>query len=530
MFSQLVFVRLRAAEKALRDGRLDEAFRLASAADLKDHRRAIDVRSSLAEKFLARAREHFRADRFREAMTDLERAEAGHSLMAQVAELRDHVQTVMNAMHGSEKSQRVKLDEAKRRIESGSLAAGQKILEAVAVNNRAAEGLRHEIINRASEVKEIVAQVERLLKDRQYPTAASRLLRAKTMDAHFDNVLQLEHALCAAVFESVRGLIASGRLARASDELRCLGDLGRDLPAKRELDDVLELARKASLALAANEFDDARKGVLSMQRLMPHAKWLAVAAEQLRQVDENYTALQTGPLGERVGAANGFNNKPTKAAALDDTVIAPSRNATDSNIPNKLLLLVDGGGSYLILRGSSASIGRLASERPADVALVSDLSDRHASVARVEEDYFLFSEKDIEVGGRKTQRHLLRDGDRITLGRRAKLTFQVPTRQSSTAVLDLSETSKMPHDVRRVVLMHRTAMIGHGSTAHIRCRHAGTTLVMFERNGELWVRPKSDGHVSMEAKPLRLGEPMEIAGVSLVLSPWQIRATGNTNT
>ena len=77
MFTQLQFVRLRAAERALQGGRLDEAHRLATAPDLFHHRRARAVRSALGEKLYQRAREHFRADRFTEALLDLDRAEAG---------------------------------------------------------------------------------------------------------------------------------------------------------------------------------------------------------------------------------------------------------------------------------------------------------------------------------------------------------------------------------------------------------------------------------------------------------------------
>jgi hypothetical protein len=189
-----------------------------------------------------------------------------------------------------------------------------------------------------------------------------------------------------------------------------------------------------------------------------------------------------------------------------------------------MLLLVDGGGSYLLLRGGSCSIGRAAATDAADVPILGDLAERHAVISRIEEDYFLESERDVEVSGAMTRRRPLRDGDRIVLGKRAKLTFRLPARQSLTAVLELSDTTKMPNDVRRVVLFHHTAMVGNGSSAHIVCRHAGSPLVLFERGDALWVRPKSDGRTDMEAKPLRMGEPTEIGGGRLVLSPWSPRS------
>lgn len=196
---------------------------------------------------------------------------------------------------------------------------------------------------------------------------------------------------------------------------------------------------------------------------------------------------------------------------------------TTGTLPDRLLLLVDGGGSYLLLRSEHASLGRVVSDNPADVPVFSDVAERHANINRIDDDYFLFSAKEVEVGGRKTRHHLLRDGDRIVFGRKAKFTFRLPSRKSSTAVLDLSDTTKIPNDVRRVILFRHHATVGNGPNAHIRCQHAGTPLVLFERNGVLWLRQKSDGHVDTEAVRLPLGEPIEFAGISLVLEPWQVR-------
>jgi hypothetical protein len=221
-----------------------------------------------------------------------------------------------------------------------------------------------------------------------------------------------------------------------------------------------------------------------------------------------------------------LNDGGGRSHGLDETVALPERILSGESLPDRLLLLVDGGGSYLLLRGGQASLGRAASDHPADIPVFSDVAERHANVARVEDDYFLFSAKEVEVAGRKTQHHLLRDGDRIVLGRKAKFTFRLPSRKSSTALLELSDTTKMPHDVRCVVLFHQLATIGNSNNAHLFCRHAGSTLVLYERNGSLWIRPQSDGHVDTQAKPLRLGETTEIGGVSLVLQAWKSNAPG----
>ena len=531
MLSQLLIVRLKAAENALRDGRLDEAHRLATAPDLREHRRATAVLKSLTERFLERARAHFRAEQFTEALMDLDRARAGGVMTKDLAELRSQVRAVQTEQQRKERSRQERLDAAKRRIEGGSLAAGRRMLEQVGDSDHAARNLRGQADERAAEALNTVKQAESLMAQGQLAAAADRVRRARSIDAHSAPVVRVEAVLCGKVLENVRSALVEGRIGRAEDELDCLGKLGDTLPVKREVRDLLALVREAGQSIRTHQYAEARRQVMSLNRLLPKVVWVEQAAEQLRQLDELGTALAAGPLRDEGGAVN-LDARATPAAprgrpaSLDDTVALPNRVRLDGVLPERLLLLVDGGGSFLILRGDQAAIGRAATSNPAEVAILSDMTERHANVSRVDEDYFLFSAKDVEVGGQKTKHHLLRNGDRVVLGRKAKLVFRLPSRKSTSAVLDLSDTTKMPNDVRRVVLFSRHATVGQGPTAHIQCRHVSTPLILFERGGGLWIRRKSDGHVDPEAQPLALGEPIEIGGASLVLEPWTIRPPG----
>lgn len=545
MLSQLLFVRLKAAENALRDGRLEEAYRLATATDVREHRRGAAVLASLTERFMERARNHYRADRFTEALLDLDRADAGGVMKKELAELRQQVHTVMGEVRRQENAREQRVDEARRRIEGGSLAAGRRILEHASQDNAAVERLRHEAEKRMGDLQQILEQAEQLLGHGQFAAAAERVLRAKRVDAHHAAVASIAAKLCSAVLESAKRSIVDGRLTRAADELACLGSLGADSPERREVETLLNLAERAAKCVAAGDPGEARAHVMSLQRLARKTNWVADALEQLQRWDEIQTTLRAGPLGSMMAAngrevvrlaatpgpgrivANVVDRERGKPRRFDDTIALPSKEAIGGNGNAALLLLVDGGGSFLLLRPNRVGIGRAAADNPAEIPLIGDVAERHAFIERVDEDYFLFSSKEVEVGGRSVQSHLLKDQDRVVLGKKAKFMFRVPSRKCASAVLDLSDTTKMPNDVRRVVLFRQLATMGDGPHAHVRCRHAGPPLLLFERNGDLWVRQQNDGRVDTAAQAVAIGKPVEIAGASFVVQPWRVQIPGS---
>ena len=89
-----------------------------------------------------------------------------------------------------------------------------------------------------------------------------------------------------------------------------------------------------------------------------------------------------------------------------------------------------------------------------------ELKSHHADVVRDGEDYFLVAHGPVRVNRRVVTRTLLRDGDRVVLGEKAKLVFHKPSVKSGTAVLKLSHRCRLAQDVSAVVLFHDTCLIG----------------------------------------------------------------------
>ncbi len=534
MLSRLLGTRLRAADKALRADRLDEAFRLATSPDLKSNRKAKAILDKLTQPLIDRAREHYREERFREALLDLDKANLAGASEDATKELRWQIEAVAREVERNQDSRRGRLNDARKRIEQGSLVAGQRILDQASRNDLAAEQLQREAGRRSAEVSDMVKQIEQLIASEKWTAACERLVRASAVDAHHKDVSRLETKLCKLVLKQVQQSLQQGLLGRAEHELTCMGKLGHDLPDKRAYLEVLSTAKKASAALERHDYGETKRLALTLDRLLPKTSWVKDAIKVVEQIEQSTTALLAGPLGHTKAietVATPARHAPVMArpTSLDETIALPDRAGDIGGLPNRMLLLVDGGGSFLLLRSDQASIGRTDGNHWADIPLMSDISERRATISRMDEDYFVLSGDPIEVAGRRTNHQLLRDGDRIVLGRKSKMTFRLPSRKSPTAALDLSDTTKMPNDVRRVLLFNLHATLGQGPAAHIPCRHAGTPLILFERAGSLWIRAKNNGHVDTQAQELRMGESIEICGVGLVLTPWIVRKSGGVH-
>ena len=129
MFRGLLHARLKAADQAIASGRLDDALRITSEAEISAHAKGTKLRARLAEAFIERAREHYRADRFTEAFLALGKADRCDGSPEKIDELRKQVAAVADEVSRQRTERRHQVELAKHRIHAGSLAAGRRILE-----------------------------------------------------------------------------------------------------------------------------------------------------------------------------------------------------------------------------------------------------------------------------------------------------------------------------------------------------------------------------------------------------------------
>ena len=133
-------------------------------------------------------------------------------------------------------------------------------------------------------------------------------------------------------------------------------------------------------------------------------------------------------------------------------------------------------------------MGPISSSARPDLGLIADPSLPAIRIERVETDYFVRSDRAIEINARPMTEKMLSDGDVIALSPRCRLRFRVPNPASATAVLMLSGARLGDPDIRQVILMGRDILAGPYTNNHIQSEHLDETVTFFAQNDRLLCR------------------------------------------
>ncbi len=524
---------MKAVEAALRRGRLDEAFRLAVAAGLLGQRGARGLLEEIGGALLQRGQDRLLERRFGEARGDFDNAARCGLPAGQVADWQRRARDAMDSAVQEKAARDAAIADVRRWMSEGSLAGAEDALERLPKDDLEREGLEDAIGKRRDEAARAMAAAQRAAAEGNLAQAAQQIAQARSSDRNIAGLAELELQIVSSVTDRAAEDFKQGRLARAAQELALLGELGRARRERIELEEALRLAREAAEALAADRY--ARASVL-LGRLAQggtNAKWIADARVHLEELETHRRTLMEGPLGlvgggdlsKKLNERTLVGGDETLPAAVAPKTPAPPvalrearpLEAAGHMLPRRLLLRIDGVGSFLLLRGSRISIGRSGTDSTADLPLVSDLSDRQAEIVRAGEDYFIVSEGGVELAGRNIDHALLQDGDRIRLSPRIRLKFRRPSLKSSTAALDLGEGVRTTSDCRRVLLWEGPILMGGTRECHVQLAPGAGDFLLIERGGRLYVKPTGPGGA---ATPVCLGEQTAIGELRLSVADW----------
>lgn len=515
-------LRIRKAEVALADGRLEEAWQQAIREDVRDHRKGQRLIGRLTKAYEKRARVHLDAGNHAAALTDAERASRLGGNQPAIVALQDEIRGELNQHQAAVQARHQKLAAAKRCMATGAYSMGAKLCEDVS-DGHTVVGLMHDAELNRRIVEATLERGRKALQSKEWERALDAIDEGVKQQPANPEVAELVSKVTAAVAVQVRQMITKGRLDQADLYLHRLQRHAGESIEVRELSRVLEQCRRLSSSLRSVHVRETVADLKALKLIIPEARWLDGAIRDSENIANSLESLQTGPIGsllpDTAAEATLYRApQPKKSPERQSPMPAPARifHATPV-IPENFVIHLDGTGSVLVSRRSFVTLGTPGRSRQLDIPIQGKIGQTSISIERIDEDYFLTSEQPLTVNGKPTANTLLNHGDQIRIGRRGSMQFGLPNAASTSATIDFAGIRLATGNTRRVILMDDSLVIGPQSSAHIQSLSLDRSMVLHWRNGELRMRPLNRS-VENEGVLLQMNQPQEIDGLSLVVT------------
>ncbi len=159
---------------------------------------------------------------------------------------------------------------------------------------------------------------------------------------------------------------------------------------------------------------------------------------------------------------------------------------------DRFFLWIDAVGGYWVSLSDQVMLGRPGGAvRAADVAILGDLSARHARLRRDGETYLVEALRDVRVDGRPvSQMAVLATENTLQLGPSVRLRFCRPHALSATARLDFVSRHRTQPSVDAVILMADTCVLGPRPHSHVVCRAWPDEVILYRHEDQLYCRAK----------------------------------------
>lgn len=156
----------------------------------------------------------------------------------------------------------------------------------------------------------------------------------------------------------------------------------------------------------------------------------------------------------------------------------------------RFMLWIDAVGGYLVCLGNEIVIGQATPGSLAEVAIQADLSRKHAKIVRHTEGYSLepLGGK-VAINGKAVgEAVLLSDGDELLFGEAVKVRFRKPHVLSSSARLEIVSGHRSAPHADGVILMAESCVLGPKWQNHVVCREWVNDVVLYRGDGQIMCR------------------------------------------
>lgn len=516
-------LRVKQAETALAEGRLEEACEILRQAEVRATKWGQDLIGDVVEALVARGREHLAAGRLPQAQGDADRAAAMGGNMTHVAQLRAAVAHAVESTQRRERRAAQLLAAAKQQIDHGRLSVGQRWLAGVSTTeSRVAMLMRDVDVKKSTLETSLAAAIAANDRD-DLAVAVRETISARDAGGADERVDEI----CAKVSEKMKtrlsAFVDSGRLDLAESMTQQLAMLCGETGDVQQFRRGIEQCRTAWRYLDAGQTSRAAETLRRAALVFPNTSWIEKALEHVKQADAAMAELRGGPLA-LLADGTGSNRGGGVPSAMPVQQFKPPTHVSptpSSGLPTRFILRVDGIGSFCVYRQPILTIGPISSSHQPDLALLAEAAVPIATIERREDEYFIRGSA-VAVNDRPGTGKLLASGDRIALSPRCRMNFILPSAASTTAVLDLSGCRYPRGDVRRVILLDGDVILGPGSATHVRVDDAEECVILHVRGGRLFAESKLPVEVNGSPMDRISGIPMDAhvkaGSVSFVVS------------
>ncbi len=515
--------RLKRAQVALADGRLDEAFELFRDSSLQEQRAGQKLLTKLSVAFIRRGQGHLTSQRLAPALDDCLRAEKLAGNLPEIVELRSMIASQIETERAGSRQRSEQLAKAQEQMQNGWLSAGRKIL-AESEDQQAQNMLKNadmlELQNDSA-----AGRIKQALKTGQIELAARIYQNSSlcgNMSPESADILSLIQRQAQ---KKLQDCLAEGRLHAAASFLAQINGHVAQSEMIQPLQKVVEYCHKAVGQINAGAFSEAEINLRRAQTLLPKAKWLTEAIGQVKSTADTQRHLQAGPLGifEQIDLSESPEIVPAPvktARPAPEFLKTPEidrHNAMGTKM--RFILQMDGIGAYYVFGSDRVTMGPVSSTTRSDIELVTAPDVVPKQIERVEGDYFIGQTGGITSHG---SRQLLSDGDRVELSPRCRFKFTQSNPASSTACL-IPSSARFPRaDITGVILMGREILIGPERNNHIQSGQLPEAMVLFLQDGQIRCRTQQpvivEGRSVSAGAVLPMDKRIEIGDVQLVLS------------
>lgn len=501
----MLILRIKQAECALADGRLEEAAEIIQSREVREHRRGQELAGQVARALVARAKRHLETGQLNLASADCDRAARVAGSLPAIAEIRAAVIEEMLKQKQAKAAAAQAAAAVQRQIERGQLSIGQRLLDEIQEPDAQAAALARDLAARRVVIDEVVEKVAGALKEEDWEGAIKELLAAREARVSDSRLRELTARTARLVATQAQTAIEAGRLDRASMLLKRLAKIEDGSVESEGVRRTLGQCQAALAELQAGRPREAERIMRRLAAVLPDAGWVSAALKHLQQACAATDELVAGPLGLL------DDGSPAEAATMlpEQSEHVDRRMEPKAVIPleapgavgSRFVVQVDGVGSFLVWRERRVTLGALSSTPAPDVAFLTDAQTPPLVIERIEDDYFL----ELPLAGGECGRRgsLLTNGQRITVTPRCRMTFRLPSAASGTAVLELNSARLGRADIRHVVLMDRELIIGAGADAHIRADEMTERAVLHVKDGQLCCQTKDE--IRIEEQPASRG-------------------------